>query len=263
MHKGKRDAGSRAAGTSHGDAGNGDAGTRDAGSADPGRDAGTRADAVTRSDAGTGTVIERSLQLTFDDGPEPVKSALNPILKEVKARGVGAAFFVLGEEVKTSRSAVVAIRDAGHVIGNHSWDHMEKGTSTYSDDQVYKEFEDTHAEVKKAGIIMQYWRAPRGDQRQRIQQILTAPTPPGRQLYSMSHCDWQADSDDSKKANTADAMLRAIERDFKAVSPLRIGGGRVWRLLFHVKETTAKALPDVLGELQARGATFVDFSQDS
>src|SRR5205823_6508701 len=112
------------------------------------------------------------------DGPEPVKSALEPILSEVKARGVIAAFFVLGEEVKTSRSAVVAIRDAGHVVGNHSWDHMMKGTRSYTDDQIYKEFADTHAEVKKAGINMQYWRAPRGDQSARVEKILRSPTPP-------------------------------------------------------------------------------------
>lgn len=232
-----------------------DAGAGDAGSAvDAGRGA-SRA----------GTVVKRTLQLTFDDGPEPVKSALNPILKEVEARGVIAAFFVLGEEVKTSRSAIVTIRDAGHVVGNHSWDHMEKGTSTYSDDQIYLEFEDTHAEVKKAGVTMDYWRAPRGEQIQRIQQILRSPKPPQKQLYSNGHCDWQADSKDAIGSSTAEAMLKSIERDFKdpKIPPLRLKGTRVWRLLFHVKDSTAKALTNVLNELQAQGGTFVDFSQDS
>src|SRR5436190_3627473 len=151
MSDGKRDAGTPS-GKPSTDAGSG---------ADAGRDAGTGADAGAGADAGgapdAGTIVKRSLQLTFDDGPEPVKSALDPILKEVKTRGVVAAFFVLGQEAKTSRSAVVAIRDAGHVVGNHSWDHMEKRTPNYSDDLIYKEFEDTHAEVKKAGITMEYW----------------------------------------------------------------------------------------------------------
>jgi peptidoglycan/xylan/chitin deacetylase (PgdA/CDA1 family) len=258
MTNGKSDAGT-SCGT---DAGNG---------ADAGRDAGTGIDAGTKPDAGSadagtadaGTVVKRMLQLTFDDGPEPVKSALDPILKEVKARGVTAAFFVIGEEVKTSRSAIVTIRDAGHVVGNHSWDHMEKGP--YSDDQIYQEFEDTHAEVKKAGISMEYWRAPRGDQIQRIQQILSSPKPPKKQLYSKGHCDWQADSGDAIGSSTAEAMLKSIERDFKdpKIPPFRLKGARVWRLLFHVKDSTAKALTDVLNALQAQGGTFVNFSQDS
>jgi peptidoglycan/xylan/chitin deacetylase (PgdA/CDA1 family) len=255
--------------------GKGDAGTSsgtDAGSwADAGRDAGSGVDGGARADAGSsdagtadaGTAIKRGLQLTFDDGPEPVKSALDPILKEVEARGVLAAFFVIGQEVATSRSAVVAIRDAGHVVGNHSWDHMEKRTWNYSDNDIFDEFEKTHAEVKKAGITMEFWRSPHGDEPSRVGKILMAPTPPRKQLYSKGHCYWQADSDDSQGAKTADAMLSAIERDFKRTQPLRIDGVPVWRLLFHVKPTTASALTKVLDELQARGGTFVDFSQDS
>jgi peptidoglycan/xylan/chitin deacetylase (PgdA/CDA1 family) len=261
MGNGDRDAGALPGGVP---ADAGDAG----GGGNAGRDAGQRADGGSTADAGAadaGTTVKRTLQLTFDDGPEPVKSALTPILKEVKARGVVAAFFVIGEEVKTSRSAVVTIRDAGHIVGNHSWDHMEKGTSTFTDDQIYEEFESTHAEVKKAGITMDYWRAPRGDEIPRIQQILTAPKPPRKQLYSKRHSDWHASSNDAKGANTAEAMLASIERDFKdpKIPALRLKGTRVWRLLFHVKDSTAQALADVLDALQAQGGSFVDFEQDS
>jgi len=142
---------------------------------------------------------------------------------------------------------------------------MEKGTSTYSDNDIYGQFEKTHAEVKKAGVTMEHWRAPRGEETQRIQRLLTAPVPPRKQLYSKDHCDWHADSCDAKSASTAEAMLRSIERDFSnpGIVPLRVGGARVWRLLFHVKPSTASALADVLNELQRRGSTFVGFSQDS
>jgi peptidoglycan/xylan/chitin deacetylase (PgdA/CDA1 family) len=230
-----------------------DAGSRDAGS----RDAGS-------PDAGTVTK-ERTLQLTFDDGPDPVKSALDPILKEVAARKVKAAFFVLGNEVPTNHSAIARIGAAGYVIGNHSWDHLPKGAQNYTDDEIYEQFAKTHAEVKKAGPAMEYFRAPRGQYAPRIEKILTSAGPSRTPLYSTHHCYWQADSRDSQKGvSSAEAMLRSIEQDFASadIAPLRIGGVRIWRLLFHVKPATASALTEVLDELQRRGGKFVDFSQD-
>jgi peptidoglycan/xylan/chitin deacetylase (PgdA/CDA1 family) len=57
--------------------------------------------------------MAKQLQLTFDDGPEPVASALTPILAEVARRKIVAAFFNLS-----------TIAAQGHVLGNHSWDHL-------------------------------------------------------------------------------------------------------------------------------------------
>jgi hypothetical protein len=56
-------------------------------------------------------------------------------------------------------------------------------------------------------------------------------------------------------------MLRSIEKGFASAAPLRIAGKRVWRLLFHVKPSTARALPEILDTLAKRGGTFDDFSQ--
>jgi peptidoglycan/xylan/chitin deacetylase (PgdA/CDA1 family) len=238
-------------GTSRGRSTPADAGPSDAGQS---RDAGSSSDA--------GTAVKRNMQLTFDDGPEPVKSALDPILAELEKRKVKAGFFVLGEEVKMSRGAIVAIQKASHVIGNHSWDHMMKGTRNYTEAQIYQEFEDTHLEVQKTGVIMEVWRTPRGEEAQRVEQILLSPSIPKKKaLYTKTHCDWHADSGDAQSAASAEAMLRSIERGFASAAPLRVSGKRVWRLLFHVKPSTAKALPEVLDTLMERGGTFDDFSQ--
>lgn len=247
-------------GTARGRSSSADAGRSDAGRSS---DAGYSRDAGSSSDAGTVTVVKRHLQLTFDDGPNPVKSALSPILAELATRKIKGAFFLIGEEVKTSRSAVVAIRDAGHVIGNHSWDHLPNGTANYTDEQIYTQFEDTHLEVQKAGVIMELWRAPRGKDAQRIEKILLSPAIPKKKaLYTKTHCDWHADSGDSQNGVvTAEAMLRSIKEGFAHAAPLRIAGTRVWRVLFHVKTSTATALPEVLDTLAKEGGTFDDFSQ--
>lgn len=236
----------------------------DAGSSPDGGGGGkaSTADAGAASDAGV--IVKRALQLTFDDGPDPVTSALDPILTEVATRGVVAAFFVIGDEVRTTHSAITRVRDARHVVGNHSWDHLAKGTGNYTDEEIYDQFDKTHQEVKAAGVAMEHWRAPRGEQTHRIQEILTASAPPRKPLYSKTHCDWHADSRDAVSASSAEDMLRSIERDFgdPRIPPFRIGGVRTWRLLFHVKPSTASALGDVLDELQRRGGRFADFSQD-
>jgi peptidoglycan/xylan/chitin deacetylase (PgdA/CDA1 family) len=205
-----------------------------------------------------GSTASRQLQLTFDDGPEPVRSALTPILKEVSSRQVAAGFFVLGQEVSEARSALADIRGGGHVIGNHSWDHMESTTTTFSDDQIYMEFARTHQEVKKAGYEMQYWRAPRGEQKERIEGLIVRPVAPRRAIYQFSHCDWHADSKDAKGSKTAEQMIESIEKDFR-VYPRRVS----WRLLFHVVPHTAESLNKVLDHLASRGNKFVDFSQST
>jgi Polysaccharide deacetylase len=73
------------------------------------------------------------LQITIDDGPEPVRTALNPILDELAARSLVAAFFNLGEEVKANPGATQMILRRGHVLGNHSWDHLMRHTRIIPD----------------------------------------------------------------------------------------------------------------------------------
>lgn len=196
------------------------------------------------------------LQITFDDGPEPVASVLDTILAELKARGVAGAFFNLGQEVKSSPAATKKILDQGHSLGNHSWDHLEPSTVNYSDALILKQFRDTHNEVITAtGHKMKYWRAPRLQQRDRLQGLLTGGENP---LYQLSHCDIHADSKDSLGANDAVAMLAAIRSDI-AKAPTRTN----FRLLFHVKSTTATALKAVLDGLVSDGHNLANFAQSS
>ena len=193
-----------------------------------------------------------NLQLTFDDGPLPVQTALVPILNELAKRKVKAGFFVLGEEVAQKPDSAKSIVDAKHVLANHSWDHLKNGTGTYSDQQILKQFTDTHQIVmNKVHVTMQHWRAPRNDGLARLSSILSGPG----KLYSLSHCDFNADSKDSQGETTSAGMLAAIKEDLKHT------GSTQPRVLFHVVDTTAKALPDVLEGLVKAGHAFVDFTQ--
>ena len=59
--------------------------------------------------------------LTFDDGPHPVFTPrLLDILERHQAR---ATFFMIGQNAYCHPELVQRIGQAGHAIGNHSWDH--------------------------------------------------------------------------------------------------------------------------------------------
>lgn len=64
---------------------------------------------------------DRTLALTFDDGPDPEWTP--QILGVLKAKGVKATFFMIGEEAAAEPALVRRVRDEGHEIGNHSFTH--------------------------------------------------------------------------------------------------------------------------------------------
>lgn len=61
------------------------------------------------------------IYLSFDDGPDPVHTP--PLLDLMKAHGVKATFFLIGDQVQRHPELVQRIVDEGHAIGNHSMTH--------------------------------------------------------------------------------------------------------------------------------------------
>jgi peptidoglycan/xylan/chitin deacetylase (PgdA/CDA1 family) len=73
---------------------------------------------------GTVTSVQTQVpvaSLTFDDGPHPeFTPRLLDILRRHKASGT---FFMLGQSAQKHPELVRRIAEAGHAIGNHTWDH--------------------------------------------------------------------------------------------------------------------------------------------
>lgn len=63
----------------------------------------------------------RVAALTFDDGPHPVYTP--QVLRILKKHGAKATFFMVGESASQYPEIVKDVAEAGHVIGNHSWNH--------------------------------------------------------------------------------------------------------------------------------------------
>jgi peptidoglycan/xylan/chitin deacetylase (PgdA/CDA1 family) len=59
--------------------------------------------------------------LTFDDGPHPLHTP--QLLRILHKHGAKATFFVVGEAASKHPELVKMTAEAGHSVGNHSWDH--------------------------------------------------------------------------------------------------------------------------------------------
>ena len=76
-------------------------------------------------------VIERTgdtrgkLALTFDDGPDPDWTP--KILDILKAKGVHASFFIIGENAEANPDLVQRLVAEGHDVGNHTFTHPNLG----------------------------------------------------------------------------------------------------------------------------------------
>ncbi|TGV00938.1 polysaccharide deacetylase family protein [Flavivirga rizhaonensis] len=77
--------------------------------------------------------IDKVIYLTFDDGPTP--EITNWVLETLKAYNAKATFFCIGNNIEKHPDIFQNIVDAGHSIGNHTYNHI-KGWKTKSKDYL-------------------------------------------------------------------------------------------------------------------------------
>lgn len=76
---------------------------------------------------------EHSVYLTFDDGPIPESTPF--ILRTLEEFGAKATFFMVGDNVRKYPELYKQIVEAGHQVGNHTFNHwggMKHTTMAYS-----------------------------------------------------------------------------------------------------------------------------------
>ncbi|MCD8211114.1 MAG: polysaccharide deacetylase family protein [Prevotella sp.] len=96
---------------------------------------------------------ERSIYLTFDDGPIPESTPF--LLETLKEYGAKATFFVVGENVQKHPELLKQIKDAGHRVGNHTFNHWSGARHTT---MAYS----SNAEKTNALIDSHLFRPPHG-----------------------------------------------------------------------------------------------------
>lgn len=138
-------------------------------------------------DASAGSSAEnRQIALTFDDGPnDPDTLRLLEILDQ---HNIKATFFMVGRHVAARPKIAEAVARAGHVIGNHTFNH--KNLIFCSPAQVQEELELCERALTDAvGEHSRLFRPPHGGRRPSVLRVVRkAGLVPV--LWSVTGYDW-------------------------------------------------------------------------
>lgn len=154
------------------------------------------AKATTFEDFSTDTIagipVEESprIALTFDDGPN---ARYTPILLDgLKKRNIRASFFLIGENIEGNEDILLQMRKDGHLIGNHTWDHVQ--LDKIPAEKARLEIEKTNNRIYEAsGIYPSYVRPPFGAWIKDMELSVTMlPV-----FWDVDTLDWQSKNIDS------------------------------------------------------------------
>lgn len=162
------------------------------------------------------------LALTFDDGPNP---AWTPRLLDILAEhGVHGTFFMLGKFAQSEPVLVRQIADAGHLIGNHSWNHPNLARTAAN--QVREQLQKTSDTLQEiTGKPIRFFRPPYGARRPVVLRIarelgLTPVT------WNAMTNDWAEPSADRIAANLVTKIDRNQQSGLGTNIVLHDGGHR-------------------------------------
>ncbi|WP_371528547.1 polysaccharide deacetylase family protein [Streptomyces sp. NBC_01283] len=183
---------------------------------------------------------KRGVNLTIDDGPDPVWTP--QVLAVLKEYDVKATFCMVGTQAEAHPDMVKKVVAAGHRLCDHSVSHntaMDKDTHAYQSKQIV----DAERMITKAsgGVRPMYYRAPGG-----------AFTPYSRKLaasHGMRPLGWNVDTKDFERPGT-DAIVATVQRE--------LPNGPT--LLFHDaggdRTQTVESLRRLIPQLKQQGYEF-------
>src|SRR5690625_2959166 len=139
--------------------------------------------------------------LTFDDGPsEDVTPRVLSILNEYDAK---ATFFMLGSQVDYFPDIAKQVADAGHEIGNHTWEHQD--LTLLGPENIRKEVSQTADRIHNATGVRPYlFRPPYGAYNELVINDATQ-SENSIILWSVDSLDWQS--------RNADAVNQEISQE--------------------------------------------------
>lgn len=192
---------------------------------------------------------EKIVYLTFDDGPSKLTDEVLAILKK---EDVLATFFVLGKQAKHSPEIIHRVFDAGHAIGNHTFDHKY--------DELYRGFTQFWGQIKATeevireitGIRPELVRAPGGTYGHFDETYFKLLEQGGYKVF-----DWNVDSGDSKRRGVPASEIvnnvTSAKLKNEMIVLLHDGTGHA---------ETVKALPEIIQFYKKHGYTFRTISPE-
>lgn len=179
--------------------------------------------------------------LSFDDGP----GTFTPnVLDALKDKGVKATFFMIGENTDKHPDFVKDVHDAGHEIGNHTWDHPD--LTKLSSDSQKDEIQKTNDAINSLVGITPHWlRPPYGNFNDDTESILSD--------LGMQKILWNVDTRDWSGLSADDIYSRATDE-------LKDGAIILMHDGVNNSSETAKALPRIIDTIKDQGFELVTIS---
>ncbi|MFJ5769411.1 polysaccharide deacetylase family protein [Psychrobacillus sp. NPDC093180] len=175
--------------------------------------------------------------LTFDDGPNPESTTL--ILETLKKYNAKATFFMLGSRVSFYPEIVKEMKEAGHELGNHTWNHID--LTKASSEKIALEINNTSDVIEQAsGSKPTVFRPPYGAVNNAVRTQTSLPVV----LWNVDTLDW--------KYRDANRLLEHVKDHVKEGSTI---------LMHDIHMSTAEGLDAVLAYLQKEGYSFVTVSE--
>lgn len=176
---------------------------------------------------------KKKVAITFDDGPNPDYTP--DLLKGLKERGVSATFFLLGKEVEKYPELVEQMHAEGHLIGTHSYEHVNLCNLT--DEKAIEQVDKTNALIEKiTGERPQFIRPPYGCWKKNLDY-----------KTSMIEVLWDVDPLDWKTGNSDVVVSRVLKN---------VEEGDII-LLHDASASSVKAALSIIDKLQEDGYLFV------
>ncbi|HEY4391290.1 MAG TPA: polysaccharide deacetylase [Paenibacillus sp.] len=192
---------------------------------------------------------DKIVYLTFDDGPSNLTDQVLGILKK---EDVSATFFILGENAKKMPEVITRIVEAGHTIGNHTYNH--EYSELYQSFNVFwgqiKETEEVLREI--TGVRPELVRAPGGTYDHFDKTYFDLLEQAGYKVF-----DWDVDSGDSKRKGVPAAEILRNSTPSKLKNQMIVlmhdGAGHA---------ETVKALPGIIDFYKKQGYVFRTLSAE-
>ena len=110
----------------------------------------------------------------------------------MKKRNIRASFFLIGENIEGNEDILLQMRKDGHLIGNHTWDHVQ--LDKIPAEKARLEIEKTNNRIYEAsGIYPSYVRPPFGAWIKDMELSVTMlPV-----FWDVDTLDWQSKNIDS------------------------------------------------------------------
>lgn len=175
----------------------------------------------------------KQVALTFDDGPHKIYT--RELLDGLAERKVHATFFVVGKNIEGNEELIERMEQEGHLIGNHTYDHVK--ICDLSGEDACVQVEKTSALVREiTGHDTEFVRPPFGAWNKEMEcSFVMIPV-----LWDVDPLDWTT--------KNADLVVQRVLGD--------VENGDII-LLHDFYESSVKAALRIVDELSKQGYEFV------